>query len=75
MAGKYTFEGDPLMRRAEDKGYRIGWKYKYDFGKGHLEGSMTFGEAQAKAAELSAKEPEKVFWPELILEPAFEHYD
>jgi hypothetical protein len=28
---------------------------------------MSYGEAKRKAAELAAKEPEKVFWPELIM--------
>ena len=33
---------------------------------------MTYGEAKRKAEEMMAKDPEKVYWPELIMEPAFE---
>lgn len=68
MAGTFTNKADPLLRRATDKGYRIGWKYKYKFERGHLDEEMTYAEAKQKAAELQAKEPEKVFWPEMIME-------
>ena len=67
MAGKLEQKGDPLWRRDSDPGYRVGWKYKYKFEKGHLEGEMTYGEARRQAAELAAKEPDKVFWPELVI--------
>jgi hypothetical protein len=72
MATKLSAKGDALWRRTEDPGYRVGWKYRYKFEKGHIEGEMTFGEAQNKAAELQAGDQEKVFFPELILteEPA-----
>ncbi len=68
MTGTFTNKADPLLRRSDDKGYRIGWKYKYKFERGYLDGEMTYGEAKKKAAELQAKEPEKVFWPEMIME-------
>ncbi|WP_297526542.1 hypothetical protein [Thiohalobacter sp.] len=68
MTGTYTNKADPLLRRASDKGYRIGWKYKYKFERGHFDEEMTYGEAEKKAAELAAKEPDKVFWPEMIME-------
>lgn len=65
---KFQFSGDPLWRRDEDPGYRVGWRHKVRFEKGHLEGEMTFGEASRKAAELQAKDSEgKVYYPELVL--------
>jgi hypothetical protein len=67
MAGVLSFKGDPLWKRADDPGYRIGWRSKAKFEKGHLDGEMTYGEATKKAAELSAAEPDKTFYPELIV--------
>ena len=68
MAGKLTQKGDPLWRRASDPGYRVGWRHKVKFEKGHLEGEMTFGEASKKAAELQAQETDqKVYYAELII--------
>ena len=67
MATTLHAKGDGLWKRADDPGYRIGWKYKYQFEKGHLDGEMTYGEAKEKAAELQAGDPEKVYFPELIL--------
>jgi hypothetical protein len=68
MAGALLQKGDPLQRRADDPGYRVGWRHKYRFEKGHLEGEMTYGEASSKAAALQAADTEgKVFFPELIL--------
>ena len=54
MATVLKAKGDALWKRDDDPGYRIGWKYKYRFEKGHLEGEMTYGEARRKAAELQA---------------------
>lgn len=68
MSGNFTNKADPLRHRAEDSGYRVGWRYKYKFEKGVLDGEMTYGEAKKKAAELQAKEPEKAFYPEMIME-------
>ena len=68
MTGTFTPKADPLLRRASDPGYRVAWKYKYKFERGVLDGEMTYGEAKKKAEELQAKEPDKVFWPELIYE-------
>lgn len=51
-----------------DSGYIIGWRYRTKLGAGKLKGEMTYGEAKKKAAEMSAKEPEKTFWPEKKLE-------
>jgi len=67
MAGTLSFKGDPLRKRAEDAGYRVGWRSKAKFEKGHLDGEMTYGEAAAKAQELAAAEPDKTFFPELIV--------
>lgn len=68
MATRLIAKGDALWRRNEDPGYRVGWKYRYKFEKGFIDGEMTYGEAQRKAAELQAADPEKVYFPELILE-------
>jgi hypothetical protein len=68
MATKLSAKSDGLRRQADDPGYRVGWKYRYKFEKGHLEGEMTYGEARQKAAELQAGDPEKIYFPELILE-------
>ncbi|MGD2081687.1 MAG: hypothetical protein PVF91_01905 [Chromatiales bacterium] len=68
MAGQLFQKGDPLWRRADDPGYRVGWRYKYEFKKGHLDGEMTYGEAVSKAAELQAQDTEgRVYYPELII--------
>ena len=72
MAGKYRPRAETLLRRSSDPGYRVAWKLKYGFQKGYLEGEMTYGEAKRKAEEMMAKDPEKVYWPELIMDPAFE---
>jgi hypothetical protein len=66
MATVLKTKGDSLWRRADDPGYRIGWRSKAKFEKGHLDGEMTYGEAEAKARELAAQEPDKTFYPELI---------
>jgi hypothetical protein len=56
---------DTLMRRKDDPGFIVAWKYKYQHEAGKLlDPVMTFGEAQQKAEELAAKEPDKVFWAE-----------
>jgi hypothetical protein len=65
---KFQFSGDPLSRRDEDPGYRVGWRHKAQFQKGHLDGDMTYGEASRKAAELQAQDTEgKVYYPELLM--------
>ena len=72
MAGVYINRADPLQKRASDKGYRIGWKLRYGFQRGYLDGEMTYGDAGKKAAELGAKDHDKVFWPEMIMDPKFQ---
>lgn len=67
MAAVLSFKGDPLWRRADDPGYQVGWRSKARFEKGHLEGEMSHGEAAAKAAELAAANPDKTYFPELII--------
>jgi hypothetical protein len=74
MAGKYKPRADSMRRRDEDTGYRVAWKLKYGFERGHFDDEMTYGEAKKKAEALQAKEPEKVFWPEMIMDPAFESH-
>jgi hypothetical protein len=69
MAGdkKYRFAGDPLRRRDSDPGYRVGWRHRVRFEKGHLEGELSYGEASRRAAELQAGDTEgKVYFPEMI---------
>ncbi len=68
MTVSFVPKADPLQRRATDKGYRVAWKLKYGFQKGHFDEELTYGEAKKKAEELEAKEPDKTFWPELIHE-------
>ena len=68
MTISFIPKADPLQRRASDMGYRVAWKYKYKFQKGHFDEEMTYGDALKKAEQLAAKEPEKVFWPELLHE-------
>ena len=72
MAGVYINRANPLQKRASDKGYRVGWKLRYGFQRGYLDGEMTYGEAGKRAAELGAKEPNKVFWAEMIMDPKFQ---
>lgn len=67
MEIKYASKGDPLWKRAEDPGYRVGWRLKYGFEKGHLDGEMTYAEAAKKAAELAAQDSNKTYFPEMVL--------
>ncbi len=71
MAGVYENRADSLFRKDDDKGFHIGWKLKYGFEKGHIGNEMTYGEAKKQAAEMQAKEPDKVFYPEMIMVPKF----
>lgn len=71
MAGAYVNRADSMFRRESDAGYRVAWKLKYGFQKGHFSEEMTYGEARRKAAELQAREPEKAFWAEMIMDPDF----
>jgi hypothetical protein len=59
-------KSDPLLRRDSSPGYCVAWKLKYGFEKGRFDEEMSYGEAKKKAEELAAKEPAKVFWPELL---------
>lgn len=67
MTGVFDVQTDSLMRRSSDAGYRIGWKYKYKFERGYLDGVMTYGEASKKVEELTAQDAEKAFWPEQVM--------
>ncbi len=71
MAGVYTNRADSLFRKDDDKGFCVGWKLKYGFQKGRFDKEMTYGEAKKQAGEMQAKEPDKVFWPEMIMDPHF----
>lgn len=71
MSGVFKFRADPLFKRANDKGYRIGWKHRYDLVRGYIDGEMTYGEASKKAAELGAKDKDKFYWAEMIMDPQF----
>jgi hypothetical protein len=58
-------DSDTLLRKQDDPGYIVAWKYKYQHKAGKfLDEVMTFGEASKKAADLSAKDADKVFWAE-----------
>lgn len=74
MAGVYINKADSLLRKSTDKGYTIGWKSRYGFERGRLDGNMTYAEATKKAAEMGSKEPNKVFWAEMLMEPKFEKH-
>lgn len=71
MSGSFILRADPFFKRDSDSGYRVAWKLKYGFEKGHFDEEMTYGEASRKAMELQAKEPDKAFWAEMIMEPNF----
>jgi hypothetical protein len=68
MTIAFKIKGDPLQRRENDPGYRVAWKHKYKFEKGHFDEEMTYGEALRLAEKMELKEPDKTFWPELIME-------
>jgi hypothetical protein len=72
MAGVYVNRANPLSRGEGDKGYTIGWKMRYGFERGRLDEDLSFAAAEKKAAEMGAKEHDKVFWPEMIMDPKFE---
>lgn len=72
MAGVYINRADPLRRHARDKGYRVNWKLRYGFQAGYLDGEMTYSDAAKKASELGAKDHDKVYWAEMIMDPKFE---
>lgn len=55
---------DNLIKRDEDTGYIIAWKYKYEFESGKFDEQMTYGEACKRCEELIAKEADKTYWPE-----------
>lgn len=71
MAGVYINRADSLRHRDDDSGYRVAWKLKYGYEKGQFDEEMTYGEAKQKAAELQAKDRDKVYWPEMIMDPHF----
>ncbi|MEJ2360117.1 MAG: hypothetical protein P8Z75_01620 [Gammaproteobacteria bacterium] len=72
MAGVYINRADSLQHRASDKGYRIGWKSRYGFERGHEDVDMTYGEAVKKAEQLASKDHDKVYWAEMIMDPKFQ---
>ena len=57
---------DNLIKRDEDTGYIIAWKYKYEFESGKFDEQMTYGEACKRCEELIAKEADKTYWPEKV---------
>jgi hypothetical protein len=66
VAGKLYNKGDALWRRDGDSGWRVGWRHRYEFEKGHFDDEMTYGEAKRKAADLQSGDNEKFYFPELI---------
>lgn len=71
MAGVYINRAHPLLRRDGDTGYHVAWKLKYGYEKGHFDEELTYGEAKKKAAQLQAKDKDKAYWPEMIMDPHF----
>lgn len=71
MAGNLIPRADTFHRQDADMGYRVAWKSKYGFEKGHYDDELNYGEARQRAEALQAKEPEKVFWAELLFDPNF----
>ena len=67
---------EAFIRKPDDPGYIVAWKYKYEFEAGKFADEvMTFGEALAKAERLNAEQPEKTFWPESVGELANRFYN
>ncbi len=57
-----------------ETGYIVAWRSKKKFEAGkYLEDVMTLGEAQEKAASLSAGDPGKTFWAEPKPQPVEPH--
>ncbi len=54
-----------LIRRDQDTGYIIAWRYKSDFGTGKFKDkTMTYGEARKKCENLNSENQDKTYWPE-----------
>ena len=69
MSGTRIPKSDPLLRRRQDGGYIVAWKYKHRHEAGRFAGDeMTYGQACERCAQLAAQEPDKTFWPELTYE-------
>ena len=51
-------------RKDSDTGYIVAWRHMRKFEAGKLEGEMSYAEAKKKAAQLTAKEPDKTYWAE-----------
>lgn len=53
-----------FLRKDDDAGYIIGWRYKYEFKSGkYADKVMTYGEALKRAQELCAEKTEMAFYP------------
>jgi hypothetical protein len=60
---------DPLLKKTDDPGYIVAWKYKYEFKVGKYTGEvMTYGEAKVRAEKLNIEQPDMTFWPEKVQE-------
>jgi hypothetical protein len=65
---------DTLMKRNDDTGYIVAWRFCYEHKAGKLRDEiMTYGQAKQKAAALQASQPDKVFWAEKLQEPFTPH--
>ena len=52
-------------RPADEPGYIIAWRHKYEFKAGkNLDEVMTYGEAVKKAEQLTAESSDTVYWAE-----------
>lgn len=55
---------ETLLTSADEGGFVIAWRSKYEFRTGRLEGETTYAEAFAKCERLRAENPDKTYWPQ-----------
>ena len=58
---------DTLLRKADDPGYIVAWRDKYEHAAGkYIDDVMTYAQAKAKAHALSEQHADKTFWAERL---------
>jgi hypothetical protein len=61
--------GETFIRKAEDPGYIVAWRDKYEHAAGrYTEEVMTYAQAKAKAEMLCGHHADKTFWAEKLNE-------
>lgn len=55
---------ETLLTPADEDGFVIAWRSKYEFQTGRLEGATTYAEAFEKCERLRAENPDKTYWPQ-----------